>query len=159
MTSTSESLGGALEREHREIDEGIEGFRANPSSSQAVAELAAAIRTLRRHIYLEEEFVFPVLSQGGPVAPIFVMLREHAQIWQTLDALEREVAVDNGGLPTVSRLCRQLLVQLLHHNMKEEPVLYPEVDKLLPAEAAARLTGFLETGSPPDGWVCRKARA
>lgn len=158
MTPTSETLAAALEREHREIDEGIERFAAAPSSHQAVEGLTAAITALRRHIYLEEEVVFPALSAGGLVAPIFVMLREHAQIWQSLDALQRAVA-RNDGTPEAPRLCRQLIVQLQHHNMKEERVLYPETERAIPAEVATRLGEFMESGTLPDGWVCIKARS
>lgn len=119
-------------------------------------QLAAATAALRRHIYLEEEFLFPALSAGGLAAPIFVMLREHAQIWQTLDTLERAIA--GGDTSDALQLCHQLLVQLQHHNMKEERILYPETDQALSADAAVRLTEFLVSGSLPDGWVCVKAR-
>lgn len=157
MTSIGESLATALEREHRQIDEGIERFQADPSSSDGSDELAAAIAALRRHIYLEEEFVFPALPASGLAAPVFVMLREHAQIWHTLDALEREVAA-GCGTSAALQTCHQLLVQLQHHNMKEERILYPEADQAVGAETTARLIGFLESGSLPDGWVCIKAR-
>jgi len=135
MTSTSEALSAALEREHREIDQGIEGFA----------------------IYLEEEFVFPALSEGGLVAPIFVMLREHGQIWQLLDDVEHDVTI-RAGTTGVLQKCHQLLVQLQHHNMKEERILYPAADRVLPPEAAVRLTEFLASGVLPEGWVCVKAR-
>lgn len=155
MTSTGESLAAALEREHRQIDEGLELFQADsPSGSDA---LAAAIVALRRHIYLEEEFVFPVLAGGALVAPVMVMLREHAQIWRTLESLERDMA--DGVSSDARQTCHQLLVQLQHHNMKEERILYPEADKALATEATARLTAFLDSGSLPDGWVCIKARS
>ena len=47
----TEGLAAALEREHREIDEGIAAFTTSPGDPQP---LAHAIRALRRHIYLEE---------------------------------------------------------------------------------------------------------
>lgn len=159
MTTTSNSLAAALEREHREIDAGIEGFVADPASSRAHL-LAGAIAALRRHIYLEEEVLFPALrghGDSGLMAPIFVMLREHAQLWATLEELERALAAD-GAAPGVLHLCRQLLVQLQHHNLKEERILYPEADRILPPTATARLAEFLESGRLPDGWVCIKAR-
>ena len=113
-----ESLAAALEREHREVDAGIVAPAAAPGGREPPAR---AIRALRRHIYLEEEFLFPLLRDAEPglAAPVFVMLREHAQIWATLDSLEREL--DTG---TASGLCRQLTVQLLHHNLKggEDPL-------------------------------------
>jgi iron-sulfur cluster repair protein YtfE (RIC family) len=156
MTMANESLAAVLEREHREIDEGMERFAAQPSSFEAARSLAAAIGLLRRHIYLEEEFVFPALSEGGLVAPIFVMLREHEQIWQRLDALERQV--DTGAqAPVTLEICHLLLVQLQHHNVKEERILYPEADRDLAPDLAARLTD-LEQFPMPAGWVCIKAR-
>lgn len=58
-----ESLAAALEREHHEIDAGIAAFTAAPGDWQP---LARAIRALRRHIYLEEEFLFPLLREAEP---------------------------------------------------------------------------------------------
>jgi regulator of cell morphogenesis and NO signaling len=149
----TESLAAALEREHHEIDEGIAAFTASPGDQRS---LTRAIRALRRHIYLEEEFLFPLLCQAEPglAAPVFVMLREHTQIWAALDALEREL--DDGGAGLV--LCRRLTVQLLHHNLKEEKVLYPRADDVLPPAAAGRLRSFSDSGELPEGWVCAKAR-
>jgi iron-sulfur cluster repair protein YtfE (RIC family) len=157
---SSGSLAAALEREHRQIDEGIEGFAADPSSPKAPELLAEAIVALRRHIYLEEEVLFPALNGNGDsglMAPIFVMLSEHAQLWHTLDDLERDLAAD-GATPGTLNLCHQLLVQLQHHNLKEERILYPEADRALPSSTVARLAHFLESGRLPDGWVCFKAR-
>ncbi len=147
-----ESLAMALEREHHEIDEGIAAFTAAPGDPQP---LTRAIQALRRHIFLEEEFLFPLLCEAEPglAAPVFVMLREHAQIWAALDSLEREPAEG-----TRLTLCRQLTVRLLHHNLKEEKVLYPRADEALPPAAAGRLRVFLGSGKLPEGWVCVKAR-
>ena len=148
------SLAMALEREHHEIDAGIAAFTAAPGDRQP---LAHAIGALRRHMYLEEEFLFPLLRQAEPglAAPVFVMLREHAQIWATLDLLEREPGTGTG---TGLALCRQLSVRLLHHNLKEEKILYPRADDVLPPAAAGRLRAFLGSGELPGGWVCMKAR-
>lgn len=149
------SLAAALEREHHEIDEQIAAFTAAPGDRQP---LTRTIRALRRHIYLEEEFLFPLLREAEPglAARVFVMLREHAQIWGTLDSLER---ADDCGTGTGLALCKRLAVQLLHHNLKEEKILYPRADEALPAAAAGWLRAFLSSGDLPGGWVCMmKAR-
>ncbi len=148
----TESLAAALEREHHEIDAGIAAFTASPGDPRP---LTRAIHALRRHIYLEEEFLFPQLCEAEPrlAASVFVMLREHGQIWDALDALER----DPGG-SAGHALCRQLASRLLHHNLKEERVLYPRADDVLPPVAAGRLRAFLGSGELPEGWVCTKAR-
>ena len=160
----TESLAAALEREHQEIDARIEAFTAGlPPASRDRQPLARAIRALRRHIYLEEEFLFPVLGAAEPglAAPVFVMLHEHAQLWRTLDELARELDAGPGTGPGTGpelALCRQLAVQLLHHNLKEEKVLYPRAGDLVTRRAATRLREFLSAGELPDGWVCFRAR-
>jgi regulator of cell morphogenesis and NO signaling len=144
------SLAAALQHEHHEIDAGIAAFTAAPWDRQLLARAASG---LRRHIYLEEEFLFPLLREAEPrlAAPLFVMLREHAQIWGTLDSLERAA---NAGMGAGLVLRKRLTVQLLHHNRKEEKTLYPRADDLLPPAAAERLRVFLGSGRLPDGWVC-----
>jgi hemerythrin-like domain-containing protein len=153
-----ESLAEALEREHQEIDEGIDGFTAasRPDDSEQTA-LVRAIQALRRHIYLEEEFLFPPLREAGLVAPVAVMLREHGQIWATLDKLQHELDTGaDGALARARLLGHQLAVQLQHHNLKEERILYPQADTVLPPEAAASLRAFLDTGELPRGWTCAR---
>lgn len=147
-----ESLADALEREHHEIDEGITAFTTG--SDVGRKELARAVSALRRHIYLEEEFVFPPLREAGLVGPVLVMLREHAQIWATLDSLEREVGAGGAG----RGLCHHLSVQLLHHNLKEEKILYPQADTVLDPMATERLREFLRSGELPVGWMCQASR-
>jgi hypothetical protein len=154
-TQQTGALAAALEREHHEIDQGIAAFTASPGDRQP---LTHAIHALRRHIYLEEELLFPLLhaAQPGLAAPVFVMLREHAQIWGTLDALDRTADAGEG---TGLALRRRLAAQLLHHNLKEERILYPRADEALPAAVADRLRALLRTGQLPEGWVClMKAR-
>lgn len=154
----SESLAAALEREHQQIDAGIEAFAAGPATRERDQQpLRDAVRALRRHIYLEEDLVFPPLRRTSLVAPVFVMLREHAQIWETLDALERELDEDTADGAALL-LCHQLAVQLQHHNMKEEKIIYSQTDEVLDDAARARLRTFLATGETPSGWVCEKSR-
>jgi iron-sulfur cluster repair protein YtfE (RIC family) len=147
-----ESLAAALEREHHEIDEGIEAFTADPADGERDRKsLARAVRALRRHIYLEEEFLFPALHAAGLMAPVLVMLREHGEMWTTLGALD-EAPDDEAALT----LCRRLNVQLLHHNLKEEKILYPELERVVPEPE--RLRDFLRSGEMPADWVCVRAR-
>lgn len=149
----------ALEREHREVDEAVAAFLRDPADEGRRSGLKSAMHDLRHHIYLEEEFLFPVLStiEGALAAPVFVMLREHAQIWVTLDALDRALDSDAGG-DVASGLCRQLTTLLLHHNLKEERVLYPRADVDLNEAAVDRLRELLDATDLPEGWVCIKAR-
>ena len=45
------------------------------------------MRALRRHIYLEEAFLVPPLRAAGAAMPVPVMLREHGELWRTVDSL------------------------------------------------------------------------
>lgn len=151
---TVESLAGALEQEHHEIDDGIEAFAAYSAATvRDLTPLQTAIAELRRHIYFEEEFLFPLLREAGLVAPIFVMLREHGQMWDTLNALESQLNSGND----VRMRCHQLAVQLQHHNLKEEKIIYPQADGTLPTQERARLRELLATTELPAGWASQRA--
>ena len=153
----TEALSLALEREHHEIDEEIDAFIAQLTVGAIEAgRLRQAATALRRHIYLEEVFLFPPLRDAGMVAPVFVMLREHGQMWRTLDAIELELAVDPDQ-EALQKLSRELVVQLQHHNPKEEQILYPQADLALDDQTAKRLREFLDAGTLPEGWVCERA--
>lgn len=160
---TALTLGQALEREHREIDGGIEAFVAaldgvdgTAATTADTAQLVAAFDGLRRHIYLEEEFLFPPLKAAGLMGPIFVMLREHGMLWKQMHAVSTLLA-DSADALTVRNSCIDLLALLSDHNSKEEPIIYTQADEILDASASGDLLAFLDTGTTPDGWVCSAA--
>jgi iron-sulfur cluster repair protein YtfE (RIC family) len=153
---SDDSLAAALEREHQDIDDEIEVFAAGLAAGTIDAgPLRRASAALRRHIYLEEEFLFPPLREAGLVAPVFVMLREHGELWRILDAIDTELALDP-DTAALQKLCRELVVQLQHHNPKEEQILYPQADQVLHGEVGSRLKAFIESGQLPEGWVCER---
>ncbi len=88
--------------------------------------------------------------------PIFVMVREHGELWDAMDALDMQLS-SNGDSETLQNACRELLAKLNSHNTKEEPVIYPQADAKLEHDAANKLRKFLANGSMPDGWRCTKA--
>jgi hemerythrin-like domain-containing protein len=156
---TAETLAEALEREHREIDSGIAAFTAARAGALVdAAPLSRAVEALRRHIYLEEEFLFPPLRSAGMVMPVFVMLREHGEMWRTLDALEVELAKDAAS-EAVSSLVEGLVPRLKAHNEKEEAILYPEADAALAGSSGEELKVFMASGRMPEGWVCELIRS
>lgn len=150
-------LSAALQAEHREIDAGIEEYARTAQAGQPQVEpVLRAMGALRRHIYLEEAMLFPSLREAGLVAPVFVMVREHGEIWRSMDALEAAVATDAGGTAAAA-ICREMVKQLEAHNMKEEMILYPQADAVVTGGDSEALQRFLATGSMPDGWVCEGA--
>ncbi|WP_307857395.1 hemerythrin domain-containing protein [Mycobacterium sp. SM1] len=151
------ALSAILEQEHRDIDNGIEAFvRKLDGDTVAPQGLVGALEALRRHIYLEEVFLFPPIREAGMVMPIFVMLREHGELWQTMDILD-DLLADGADGERLRDACHRLLDQLYQHNSKEEPVIYPHADTVVPAPTREELARFLETGRIPDGWVCQQA--
>ena len=144
------TLQTALELEHRQIDGGIETFMAQPTDK---APLFHATEALRRHIYLEEAFLFPPLREAGLMMPIFVMIREHGEIWQAMDRVEELLNTDAEN-DAVMESCRELLFLLEKHNAKEEPIIYPQADQKLGFEDATQLAAYLESSTLPEGWIC-----
>lgn len=154
MNEPAGTLSDALEDEHRAIDAGLDHFRAGLDAGELRAPaLSSAAAALRQHIYLEEEVLFPPLTVGGLVAPVSVMLREHADIWMALERIEHATANDDvsaawSGLATLSPL-------LADHNFKEERIVYPAADEALNGAAADRLRDELAHRTMPAGWTCR----
>jgi regulator of cell morphogenesis and NO signaling len=154
---TTVALSDALEREHRDIDGGIEDYSAGLSHGETdPTPLLRAMQGLRRHIYLEEEFLFPPLREAGMTMPIFVMVREHGELWDALGSLDTLLASD-ADARTRQNACRELLAKLDGHNSKEEPIIYSQADVALDPAAETRLREFLAEGNLPDGWRCEKA--
>jgi regulator of cell morphogenesis and NO signaling len=153
----TDSVASALEREHQEVDAAIEAFTGGPQDDQGRADLSRALSVLRRHIYIEEEFLFPALREAGLDGPVMVMLREHAEIWKLLDTIEPELTSigDAAHWAGGATLCRELDFLLREHNLKEERVLYPLADRVLTVEVISRVGSVLDSGSLPQGWLCQ----
>jgi hemerythrin-like domain-containing protein len=155
-------LSAALERDHRMIDALIEQFTGDASSPSARAALIEGMQGLRRHIYLEEETLFPPLRAAGLMGPIMVMLREHAEMWQVLSQLDGLLAGAGGQAADHTELrsaCGELLGLLEAHNPKEERILYPQADAILGPPETAAVSDFLDSGEMPEGWVCELQRS
>ena len=145
-------ISSVLEHDHREIDAGLSHFRDGLASGEwRSSAFAGAAAALRRHIYLEEEILFPPLRRAGMVAPVGVMVREHGEIWQALDALDR--LIEAGGDPARALgLFTTLQTILEAHNFKEEQALYPTADRALGDDVAGQVQRALTDPAAPPGW-------
>ena len=152
----AETVNAALTHEHQQIDGAIEVLLSDHSgelTQQQLLDLDAAIALLRRHIYIEEESLFPPLRDAGLVGPVMVMVHEHGQIWPLLDALQQQLST--GAVGEARTTAQALTTLLAAHNMKEEHILYPQADELLAAERADALVDWLVDGRMPEGWICQ----
>ena len=155
------SLTQAFIAEHHEIDAGIERYLADTKSDDPVRRaqsLAIAMKALRRHIYLEEEIVFPHLQNGALMVPLMVMRKEHGQLWQQMDALVDALQNQSGEPTQVEEICSELLTLLDRHNMKEEPVIYPHMDADLTSDEQDKIRNLLAGGAMTEDWICQALR-
>lgn len=142
-----------LTKQHRRIDEGIQGVIDGDGQHPALAE---SLTLLRLHIYVEEEFLFPPLAESGLTMPISVMKQEHGEMWPFLETL---AGACTSGTPIKSlhRPALSLFRILQVHNPKEEEVVYAAADRLVSEDAEGPLIETLENARVPDGWVCAMA--
>jgi len=139
---------GYLMSDHRRLD-GL--FTACTASVEAgdlegAARLFAGFRAgLMRHIKIEEGLVFPEFETatglGRSDGPTGVMRFEHAEIIRLLDSIHDLFAGDAPSAAEFERLRGALLAVLHGHNDKEERILYPMTDRMVPHE---RLRSLLD---------------
>ena len=88
--------------------------------------------SMRRHLAMEEEVLFPAfdarsgMAGGGPVA---VMKMEHQQMRGLLDQIGG--AVESGDAGEAMDIGDTLLMLVQQHNVKEEGMLYPMAENML----------------------------
>ncbi|TKB75397.1 MAG: hemerythrin domain-containing protein [Nitrospira sp.] len=124
------------EQDHDRLDELFKTFQQLkrsdfPKAKEAFKEFKVG---LQRHIVWEEDVLFPLweketgITEGGATS---VMRTEHRQIGQHLEAIHQKVVDQN---PDSDQDEQALLNLLGSHNMKEERVLYPGIDRVTSAK-------------------------
>lgn len=146
---TMELASAWLEQQHQRIDAGILGVL---DGSGTQAQLRHALMLLRAHLHLEETVLFPVLEAANLAMPVFVMKREHGQMWPLLQRLvaDEADALDDGSRKA---LCGDLNQLLQIHNGKEEQILYTVVDRLVAEGDEDLALASLERVRAPQDWL------
>ncbi|HEU0276790.1 MAG TPA: hemerythrin domain-containing protein [Rhodanobacteraceae bacterium] len=139
--------------QHHEIDQGI---KAAVDGTGSPAKLGAALALLRHHLYIEEEVLFPPLAKTGLTMPVFVMKREHGQMWPLIEQLDADAKAAK-PLAALHEPARQLFQLLQMHNPKEEQIVYTAADRLATQQGDGALVHALETVRDPAGWICAMA--
>jgi hemerythrin-like domain-containing protein len=144
---TFDSVTGYLSWDHDRLDAILQSVRARVGAGDweaARREYAPFHDGLDRHIRLEEEILFPLFEErtgmrGGPTA---VMRVEHLEIRGALGAMRDALGRGDAGL--FQDGLAHLLAVLPDHNVKEEQVLYPTTDRILPERDRAALAARLQ---------------
>ena len=145
-----ESISAALESEHRCIDERFKRFEEGLASGHVVAEpFEEAAKVLHRHIYIEEEVLFPAVEARGLVGPTAVMAMEHGEICRFLGGI-RDLIQEKASPGRIQGSFKALRSLLEEHNFKEERVLYPNADRIL-GQDDVRAVVEDERGGGPRG--------
>jgi iron-sulfur cluster repair protein YtfE (RIC family) len=127
------------EQDHDRLDEFFKTFQRLKRTDFAKAKEAFKEFKvgLQRHIVWEEDILFPLweketgITEGGATS---VMRTEHRQIGQHLEAIHQKVIDQN---PDSDQDEQALLNLLGSHNIKEERVLYPGIDRVTSTEERA----------------------
>jgi regulator of cell morphogenesis and NO signaling len=132
--------------DHHRLDALFGRFRtlkltARDEASKSLAEFRAG---LLQHIRWEEDILFPLFEERTGIrgnGPTAVMRAEHALIKEYLEQLFRKISIQD----TTTTDEEESLVKTLHlHNLKEESVLYPSLDRLLDPAALAEVYAAME---------------
>jgi iron-sulfur cluster repair protein YtfE (RIC family) len=143
-----------MEQDHDRLDGLFKEFQSAKigDCAKATQSFSEFKRGLQRHIIWEEEFLFPRfeeetgMSEGGPTA---VMRLEHRRIKELLDGIHDRVAAGNMDTGEYEQ---ELANVLLVHNTKEEAVLYPAIDRCIPAKEASELIDTMNA-LPPERYA------
>jgi iron-sulfur cluster repair protein YtfE (RIC family) len=127
-----------MTRHHRDCDcafRRAEEALARPEWAAVEREAEWFLREMARHIELEEDVLFPAFeaATGMTRGPTGVMRMEHARMREAFAQMHAAIAArDAAQYRDASASLTALLQQ---HNLKEEGILYPMLDRSLGDEA------------------------
>lgn len=127
-----------MTQDHRHCDElfeNIENFVSKKEFERAGILLENWIKKNLTHFETEEEIIFKKLDEkmGMIIPPVQMMLHEHSQIRNLIKQMRDSLKDKDSALFLgTAESCFMMIQQ---HNMKEEQILYPLIDKNLTNEA------------------------
>jgi len=129
------SITQAMQDNHRHCDElfaEAEAAAAKQDWLAAAKNWQAFTSELTRHITDKEEgILFPAIEAvNGPMGPTQVMRGEHEQMRMLCSQID--VAIANHDSNQFLGLSETLMMLMQQHNMKEEQILYPMIERSVP---------------------------
>ena len=100
-------------------------------------------QSLRRHMDVEEQVLFPAFEQatGISAGPTRVMRHEHQEMLALLESIEAAIAAHDAA--RFRSLAQSFTALMTLHSTKEENVLYPMCDDVLPQLNGEKLPEML----------------
>ncbi len=129
------ALTATMQQNHRECDElfsNAEEAAAKGDWSAAEQAWQAFAKKLDTHITVKEEgILFPAIEAvNGPMGPTQMMRAEHEQMRALVSQLDD--AVKAKDKQQYLGLSETLMMLMQQHNMKEEQILYPMIERSVP---------------------------
>lgn len=93
------------------------------------------------------------MKAGGLMGPVFVMLREHGELWDRIDEIAAKLGA-GASADEIAPVWTALEGGLEAHNDNEEMILYPADDDLLTDDLGEELLETLANPDIPEGWTC-----
>ncbi|HUH93089.1 MAG TPA: hemerythrin domain-containing protein [Casimicrobiaceae bacterium] len=123
-----------MTRHHRDCDRAFrraDEALARPDWAAVEREAGRFLREMARHIDLEEDVLFPAFEQatGMTRGPTGVMRMEHARMREAFAQMRAAIAVQDA--PKYRDASAGLIALLQQHNLREEGILYPMLDRSL----------------------------
>ena len=85
------------------------------------------------------------------------MLREHGELWGTLDEIDRLLDAATPETGALREACGRLGEQLDAHNQKEEAIIYRAAAEQLDPQTQESVAKALADEAMPDGWRSQHA--
>ena len=115
------------------------------------AQFDAFLRALKHHVKIEEEVLFPAFEQASGISggPTWVMRQEHQPMLAALDRIAAAIAARN--TEDFRALAQSFAGLMAAHGTKEEHVLYPLCDEVLPGLSGEKLQKMVSqpSAAPP----------
>lgn len=129
-----ETIGEYMTWLHRECDKHFamaETAAGNARWEQSAISFGNFCRAIEQHFVAEENWLFPAFEEraGGTAGPVVVMRSEHARMRELIGAMT--AAMQAGDAAEYLGQGETLALFMQQHNIKEENVLYPMIDKVL----------------------------
>ncbi len=143
-----------LTEQHRQIDQGIVGL---VDGSGSRAEFTEAIYLLRKHIYVEEALLFPVIYEDeGRHMALAQMKHEHGDMWPHIEHLV-ELIENKAFLEDMLADAEALIEMQQIHDPKEEEAIYSVAERYQPTGDQPTLEAAFADTDIPEGWRCQEA--